>query len=109
MTDRRDEERLNFLARGLVAAERLDPRTKAAWQQELRVEVDRRGGVDPKTFGLNKRITNALLRELTQRGMRHVHNELVKRLTPMLSEAALEKLDADAADTLAAALARIRD
>src|SRR5262249_50558366 len=78
------------------------------WQAELRAEVDRRGGVDPKTFGLDKAITNQLLRELTRRGLRYLHDELVRRMAGTLSEDELEKLDADASDTLAAALARIK-
>ena len=108
MTDFRHEERLDFLAKGLVAAH-MDPRTKAAWHDELRGEVDRRGGVDPKTFGLDKAITNQLLRELTRRGLRYYHDELVRRLAGTLSEDELERLDEEASDTLAAALARIKD
>jgi hypothetical protein len=98
---------MDFLAKGLVST-KLDPTTKVAWQHELRAEVERRGGITVHG-GLDKTITNQLLRELTQRGLRHYHNELVKRLAETLSEDELEKLDQDAADTLAAALARIKD
>jgi hypothetical protein len=45
MSDLRREESLDFLAKGLVAADRLNPRTKVAWQHELRAEIERRNGV----------------------------------------------------------------
>jgi hypothetical protein len=108
MNDYRREDSLDFLAKGLVASHHLTLRTRVAWQHEFRAEVDRRGGlVDGSYF--DKTIANALLRELTQRSMRYFHNELVKRLAETLTEEEAERLDAEASDTLAAALAQIKD
>jgi hypothetical protein len=108
MSDDRREDSLDFLAKGLVANHHLTPRTRVAWQHEFRAEVDRRGGlVDDSYF--DKTVANALLRELTQRGMRWFHEELMRRLAGTLTEDEAEKLDADASDTLAAALAQIKD
>jgi hypothetical protein len=108
MTDLRREESLDFLSKGLVAADRLDPRTRVAWQTEFRAEVERRGGlVDDSYF--DKTIANALLRELTQRGMRYFHEELMRRLAESLTEEEAERLDKEASDSLAAALAQIKD
>jgi hypothetical protein len=98
---------LDFLARGLVAAEKLDPKTRAIWQTEFRRELSRRGGlVGPRH--VIQAIGNDLLRDLTHRGIRIMRDELVKRL-PQLSDDEAERLDAEFSGTLAAALARIKD
>jgi hypothetical protein len=107
MSDPIHEDALDFLARGLVAAEKLDPKTRVVWQTEFRRELSRRGGlVGPRH--VIKKIGNELLRDLTHRGIRIMRDELVKRL-PALTDDEAEKLDAEFSDTLAATLARIKD
>jgi hypothetical protein len=107
VTDLIHQDWLDFLARGLVAAEKLDPKTRAVWQTEFRRELSRRGGlVGPRH--VIKKIGNELLRDLTHRGIRIMRDELVKRLPEMTDDEA-EKLDADFSDTLASALNRIKD
>src|SRR5262249_36781435 len=107
MTDPIHEDWMDFLARGLVAADQLTPQTKVVWQTEFRRELSRRGGLAGVRH-VHRKIGNELLRDLTHRGIRIMRDELVKRL-PQLSDDEAERLDAEMSDTLAVALARIVD
>ena len=103
----KEHDRLDFLAVGLVAGDRMTAKTRAIWRKEFHREIASRGGVEGDHYV--RSIANELLRKVVQRGLRRFRNDLVGRLAEEMTEDDAERLDDVMSNMLAEALAEIKD